>query len=275
MKRVAIVGLGWLGMPLAMSLTAAGWQVTGSKTTLDGVNAARNSGIDSYLLELTPELNCESDDLDALLSVDALVITLPASRTASGGESYVLAVQQLVDSALAYNVPRIIFTSSTSVYGDASGVTKESSVLEPVTIAGKTLQNLESWLHQLPNTSVDILRLSGLVGPGRHPGRFLAGKTDLTNGAQGVNLVHQDDVIEAISLLLQTPKGGHIYNLSAPQHPARNQFYPQVARQLGLQPPTFVADSANNSGKLIDGSKICRELGFKYQYPDPARMPLA
>lgn len=33
MKKVAIVGLGWLGMPLAMSLSARGWQVTGSKTT--------------------------------------------------------------------------------------------------------------------------------------------------------------------------------------------------------------------------------------------------
>ncbi len=32
MKKVAIVGLGWLGMPLAMSLSARGWQVTGSKT---------------------------------------------------------------------------------------------------------------------------------------------------------------------------------------------------------------------------------------------------
>jgi UDP-N-acetyl-D-mannosaminuronate dehydrogenase len=31
MKKVAIVGLGWLGMPLAMSLAAKGWQVTGSK----------------------------------------------------------------------------------------------------------------------------------------------------------------------------------------------------------------------------------------------------
>lgn len=40
MKKVAIVGLGWLGMPLAMSLAARGWQVTGSKTTLDGVEAA-------------------------------------------------------------------------------------------------------------------------------------------------------------------------------------------------------------------------------------------
>ena len=41
MKKVAIVGLGWLGMPLAMSLAAKGWQVTGSKTTADGVEAAR------------------------------------------------------------------------------------------------------------------------------------------------------------------------------------------------------------------------------------------
>lgn len=78
MKKVAIVGLGWLGMPLAMSLAARGWQVTGSKTTLDGVEAARMSGIESYPLRLEPELVCEADDLDALLDVDALVITLPA-----------------------------------------------------------------------------------------------------------------------------------------------------------------------------------------------------
>lgn len=42
MKKVAIVGLGWLGMPLAMSLSARGWQVTGSKTTQDGVEGGPN-----------------------------------------------------------------------------------------------------------------------------------------------------------------------------------------------------------------------------------------
>ena len=31
MKKVAIVGLGWLGMPLAMSLAAKGWHVTGEQ----------------------------------------------------------------------------------------------------------------------------------------------------------------------------------------------------------------------------------------------------
>ncbi len=84
MKKVAIVGLGWLGMPLAMSLAARGWQITGSKTTLDGVEAARMSGIESYPLRLEPELVCEADDLDALLDVDALVITLPARRSGPG-----------------------------------------------------------------------------------------------------------------------------------------------------------------------------------------------
>ena len=58
MKKVAIVGLGWLGMPLALSLMSRGWQVTGSKTTQDGVEAARMCGIDSYPLRLEPQLVC-------------------------------------------------------------------------------------------------------------------------------------------------------------------------------------------------------------------------
>ena len=274
MKKVAIIGLGWLGMPLGLALTARGWQVTGSKTTLDGVEAARRCGIDAVQLRLTPEIECDAEDLALLLAVDALVVTLPASRTAEGGESYMQAVQNVVDSALAQQVPRIIFTSSTSVYGSGNGVMKENSALQPETVAGKTLTALESWLHDLPGTQVDILRLAGLVGPSRHPGRFLAGKTGLENGAHGVNLVHLDDVVSAITLLLQTPKGGRVYNLCAPKHPARDRFYPAVSRQLGLTPPTFLPSASDETGKLIDGSRICNELGFEYSYDDPAKMPL-
>lgn len=273
MKKVAIVGLGWLGMPLAMSLTARGWQVTGTKTTQDGVEAARMSGIESYPLRLEPELVCETDDIDALMDVDALVITLPARRSGPGEDFYRQAIQEVVDSALAYHVPRIIFTSSTSVYGDVHGIVKETTPRNPVTASGRILKELEDWLHNLPGTSVDILRLSGLVGPGRHPGRFFAGKT-APDGQQGVNLVHLEDVIAAITLLLQAPKGGHIYNICAPSHPARNVFYPQMARLLGMEPPHFLESQSNDKGKIIDGSRICNELGFEYQYPDPLVMPM-
>lgn len=273
MKRVAIVGLGWLGMPLGIALTARGWRVAGSKTTQDGVDAARMCGIDSYLMKLTPQLECDSDDLDALLNADALVITLPARRSGEGDNFYLQAVQEIVDSALARNIARIIFTSSTSVYGNARGVVKESSPLHPQSDSGRTLCELEQWLHGLPGTSVDILRLAGLVGPGRHPGRFFAGKR-APNGSHGVNLVHLDDVISAITLLLQVPRGGHIYNLCAPGHPARAVFYPQMTQALGLEPPVFDDGASANKGKQVDGSLISKELGFEYQYPDPLIMPL-
>lgn len=271
MKKVAIVGLGWLGMPLALSLTARGWQVTGSKTTDDGVDAARMCGIDAYPLRLEPQLVCEADDLDALMNVDALVITLPARRSGSGEDFYQHAVQEIVDTALSRHIPRILFTSSTSVYGKGQGTIKESTPREPVTASGCVLKELEDWLHNLPGTSVDILRLAGLVGPERHPGRFFAGKA-APHGQQSVNLVHLEDVISAITLLLQTPKGGHTYNLCAPGHPARQIFYPQMARELGLEPPLFSESAEKN--RIIDGNSICAELGFEYQYPDPLVMPL-
>ncbi|RLM20023.1 NAD(P)-dependent oxidoreductase [Brenneria alni] len=274
MKKVAIVGLGWLGMPLALALKNHGYQVVGSKTTIDGVEATRMSGVECYQLRLTPELECNTDELTALLQVDALIITLPASRTARGGENYAQAVQQLVNTARVFNVSRIIFTSSTSVYGNTTGIVRENSSLQPVSVAGKVLLSLEQWLQHLPDTSVDILRLAGLVGIDRHPGRFLAGKTGLTGGAHGVNLVHQEDVLEAIQLILKHPHGGHLYNLCAPGHPAKQDYYPDQARRLNLTPPQFVANETDSSGRIVDGQRICNELGFDYQYPDPMTMPL-
>jgi nucleoside-diphosphate-sugar epimerase len=261
MKKVSIIGLGWLGMPLAIALSARGYQVVGSKTTRDGVEAARMSGIECYQMTFTPEmtLECDADDLDVLLNVDALVITLPARRTVEGSELYFQAVQMLVDSALAHAVPRIIFTSSTSIYGEGTGTVRENSPLNPVTPAGKVLKELEEWFHQLPNTSVDVLRLAGLVGADRHPGRFLAGKKDVKGANHGVNLVHQDDVVSAIQLLLSLPRGGHTFNLCAPAHPAKQQFYPLLARQLGLPEPTFAPEPEDSAGKLVDGSRIVKE----------------
>ncbi len=273
MKKVAIVGLGWLGMPLALSLMSKGWQVTGTKTTEDGVEAARMCGLESYLLQLTPELECDSDDLEALLAVDALVITLPARRSGEGQDFYLLAVQEIVDSALAQGIGHIIFISSTSVYGDAEGVVTEASPLNPVSESGRMLRELEHWLHDLPGTSVDILRLSGLVGPERHPGRFFAGKR-APHGNHVVNLVHLEDAVAAIELLLETRGGGRLYNLSAPGHPTRSRFYPLMSRQLNLPTPLFSDNANGGTGKQVDGNLICRELGFHYRYPDPERMPL-
>lgn len=273
MKKVTIVGLGWLGMPLARVMAGRGWQVTGSKTTEDGVTAARCSGIHAIQLNLDPELHCQADDLDDLFDADVLVVTLPARRTVETSEQYLRAVQNIVDMALARQVPRILFTSSTSVYGEVAGTCDESTPLHPVTAAGQSLVRLEQWLHDLPGISVDILRLAGLAGPGRHPGRFLAGKTGLNHGSQGVNLVHLDDVISAIVLLLEAPSQQAVYNLCAPAHPTREAYYTRLAAEAGWQPPVFDGPQQENSGKQVSGERICQQRGFRYQWPDPYQMP--
>jgi nucleoside-diphosphate-sugar epimerase len=89
MKKVAIVGLGWLGMPLATAL-----------------NVEQRLDIGGITDKFRRQLQLESFDAAAACRIHPI----PASRTAEGGEAYLQAVQNVVDSALVYNVPRIIFT---------------------------------------------------------------------------------------------------------------------------------------------------------------------
>ena len=48
----------------------------------------------------------------------------------------------------------------------------------------------------------------------------------------------------------------------------------QMARELGLPPPVFSDSPDGGQGKIVDGNRICNELGFEYQYPDPLVMPM-
>ncbi|MBG3039053.1 SDR family oxidoreductase [Proteus mirabilis] len=273
MKRITIVGLGWLGLPLANALREAGYQVKGTKTTEDGVEAARMSGVDCCLMNLTPAIECDRDDFDYLMETDVLIITLPPSA-AGGGYDYVEGIQTLVDSAMSRHVTRVIYISSTSVYGNQSGVITEEVDIRPETQSAKMIAEVENWLHRLPLTTVDILRLAGLVGPGRHAGRFLSGKKQVKDAHQSVNLVHLDDVIFAIEQLLAQNEGGRLYNLCAPIHPKKKDFYSRVAAQLELTPPEFALED-KPPAREIDGQEICRDLGFHYHYPDPDKMPMS
>jgi hypothetical protein len=44
--------------------------------------------------------------------------------------------------------------------------------------------------------------------------------------------------------------------------------------RAGLPPPVFSDSPDGGQGKIVDGNRICNELGFEYQYPDPLVMPM-
>lgn len=271
MKSVSIVGLGWLGLPLARHLKNLGWEVKGTKRTHEGVEQMRLIRLETYHLELTPDINADPDDLTELLSVDALVINIPPSQYFFHLQHYVQGVKNLVNEALLHGVQHIIFISSTSVFPDISAEFDESSQFEPQSEMSKALLEIEQWLFKLQNVDCDIIRFGGLVGADRHPVYSLAGKTELSVGNTPINLVHIDDCARAIQLLLETPSYQRLYHLVAPQHPTRAEYYTQIAEQLGLELPHFIC-SEQDPQRIILADKICQELGFVYQYPEPYLM---
>ena len=76
MKSVAIVGLGWLGLPLALHLKELGWYVKGSKQSPEDAQKLHQLGIETYPFSLSDEMTSLSDNICPLFNVDALIITL-------------------------------------------------------------------------------------------------------------------------------------------------------------------------------------------------------
>ncbi|SMB90016.1 Nucleoside-diphosphate-sugar epimerase [Pasteurella testudinis DSM 23072] len=271
MNSVAIVGLGWLGFPLAKHLQRVGWEVKGSKRTHDGTESMRLNGFEAYFLQLTPQVDADPDDLNELLSVDSLIINIPPSQYFFDTASYIDGIKNLVNEALLHGVQHLLFISSTSVFPQKNGEYHEESAVEPESEVGRALHEIENWLLQLNGVDCDILRLAGLIGIDRHPVSRLAGREAIKGGNQAVNLVHQTDCILAIQLLLETRGYKRLYHLSAPQHPKRADYYQQMAQLLGLDEPHFIADDADLQ-RIVHGNKIVQELDFEYRYPDPYQM---
>jgi len=268
MKSVAIVGLGWLGLPLALHLKELGWCVKGSKQSPDDAQKLHQLGIETYPFSLSDEMKRLPDHIRPLFNVDALIITLPPSSFSS--QQYCEYLAFLTNQAKKQGVQHLIFTSSTSVFPNISGQFDESSQLSAETEMGKTLIQAEQYLFQSGISHCDILRLAGLIGKQRHPVKFLAGKHNLKQGNSPVNLVHLEDCIQATALLMN-PNGLRTYHLCAPIHPTRAEYYTKAAVFYDLSIPQFEC-SDSDPKRIIMADKICRDLGFAYRYPNPDDM---
>jgi nucleoside-diphosphate-sugar epimerase len=105
-----------------------------------------------------------------------------------------------------------------------------------------------------------------LTGYDRFLARHFAGKKGLPNGGWPVNLVHRDDVVEAINRLVLEKKSG-IYNICAPNHPSKKDFYINQCKKYGYELPEFTEDAS--TGKVVSTAKLLEETEFQYKFPDP------
>lgn len=259
-EQIAILGCGWLGLPLGMRLKAEGYRVKGSTTSTEKVPVLKAEGIISHKIELGKE-----EDRLALHSflkdTEVLIITLPPNRKID----YYGAMEELVKGIITFNVPKVLFISSTSVYEDAAHFPEYSEKDFPTGQKGNAelLRRTEALLQDSSGFEASILRLGGLLGPGRHPVIYLAGRKDIANPEAPVNLVHQEDCINAISQVIEKNRFGEDFNVVYPFHPSRKEYYTREAIKRNLQAPQFL--DAPSIGKIISSKKIIQELDFHFE----------
>lgn len=268
-NKVAVVGCGWFGLALAKSLVADNIAVCGSKRDADQALQLAQYGIEPIQLDLEKALTCQA--IAQVSSADAIVVNIPPKlrqpqTLAFQAEAYLNQLQTLIEQIDFSSFKRIIFISSTAVYADAGRMTEQDAVNDSP--KQQALLQAEQLFLAYPQTVV--LRFAGLIGPKRHPGRFFAGKQNISGANAVVNLVHQADCIGAVKLLLTQPMVSQVYNLVAAQHPTKETFYRAACLHMGQVVPQF--NEIQIADKQVDGSLITKELGFVYQFDDPLTM---
>jgi len=255
-KYLLLIGHGYLGEAVAGRFRDAGWHV--SPVSLSG-----GEGVTA----------CDVADGAAVARLprpDAIV------HCAASGRGGPVAYQRVyVDGCknLATTFPGVplLFTSSTSVYGQSDGSTvTEESPAEPDRETGRLLLAAE---NVVLTAGGFVARLSGIYGPGRSVilRKFLSGEAVIEeDGRRLLNQIHRDDAAAAIKHLLTGDADPGIYNVSDSEALSQRECYEAMARIfLREVPPTGPRDLNRKRGwthKRVSNAKI-RATGWEPVFP--------
>jgi nucleoside-diphosphate-sugar epimerase len=257
-----IVGCGYLGRRMAARLIARGERVFGS--TRDARKAAEleRMGVEPIVLDV----------LGAAIEIppfDRLVYCLGFDRSSgrSRREVYVEGLRRFLRTRET-PIPRFVYTSSTSVYGQDGGasVTEDDST-DPRTESGQIVLEAE-WVARVHGAIV--LRLAGLYGPGRIIRRasIVAREAIAGDPEKRINLVHVDDAALAVVAALDRGTPGRIYNVADDRPAMRGELYGRTAHLLGAPPPQFVPSAGEEADRIIANHRMKEELEVALRYPD-------
>lgn len=262
-----------MGLAAGRALVQQGYPVRGSTTRSSRRGMLAEAGIEPFVTTFSPEPEPAAPDL---FDSDVLICTLPPGRSNANEAPYADQIAVLMAQAQAHGIERVIYTSSTGVYPPTEGPVTEEAVdprtphgaATPQRSTAEAVRSAEQIVVTAYPERAVILRLGGLFGPERHPGRFIAGRTDVKRPEGPVNMVHQHDVVGAIQVAIEHEAAQGVFNVVAPQHPTRRAFYEAAARDYGGAPPTF-ADDTSTEGKRVVSTKLMDTLGYVFAYPDP------
>ena len=153
-----------------------------------------------------------------------------------------LRLQRLL-GALSAPPTRIVYLSTTGVYGNRDGELTDESVLPaPSSPRAKRRWDAEqALLHYCSNTATDllVLRVPGIYGPGRLGLDRIEAATPIIReqDAKPANRIHVDDLVRCCIAAMQPDAPTGVVNVGDGDHQSATWFANTVAALAGLKPP--------------------------------------
>ena len=256
MKSISILGTGWLGLPLVLHFVALGYQVKASTTSEDRLAELSSTGAKPFVVDISSLLGKINDFLDS----EILIINITSKE--------LQAYQELIHYINSSKVENLLYVSSTSVYENTN---REATELNGKLSDTSVIRKIEDLFKSSNHFKTTVLRLAGLIGPNRHPGRFFKGSKKVRFPDSPVNLIHHDDCIGIIDKIIALDAWGEIFNGCADTHPTKREFYSFTAKAIQQSIPEFEKDD-QQSFKLVSNTKVKQELQYSFKYPDLMRI---
>jgi nucleoside-diphosphate-sugar epimerase len=268
--NVAIIGCGYIGTEVAALWKKQGHNVTATTRKPEKLEALAKVAQKTVLIRGNDE-----EELAPLLADNNLfLIAIAADGPEHYENAYLHTAQIFRHLALEMDMPRqLIYTSSTSVYGDHHGQwVDETSELKGHSPHAKILIDAEKTYLSLDELGwqVCLFRLSEIYGPGRELSRRvknLHGHTLPGSGDHYTNMIHKYDCVHAIDYALKHHLEG-VYNLADDEHPTRKELYDTLSQKFHL--PHVHWDphhpSLHSGNKRVSNHKIKAE-GFAFRHP--------
>ncbi|REG77567.1 NAD-dependent epimerase/dehydratase family protein [Algoriphagus antarcticus] len=269
MTKISIIGLGWIGQPLAHLLQNNGHAVVGSTTSVEKQTKLVNQGLEAFQFELIPFP--QGKGFQELFTSEVLVINIPPRSRTTNGEMYLEQLKFLRSMVDQSKIQKVIFVSSTGVYPDQN---QEEAYTEAEQITPKTTGNitlLKGETSFMGCKELTIVRFGGLLGDDRIPGKYVAGREDV-NGNTRVNFIYRNDAARMLSWIIENELWNEIYNGVAPIHSLRKDIYERNVVELGLEAPKSYSNPPEGFDRLVSGEKILKS-GFTFDYPNPLNFP--
>jgi nucleoside-diphosphate-sugar epimerase len=262
MTQISILGCGWLGLPLALSLQRKGYSIKGSTTSEKKMDDLSSAGIQPFLIRLDTE-KTKGGVREFLEGSMILVINVPPGMRGDSAELFSRKMGNFIPFVNESEIEKVLFVSSTSVFGDVQGVVDENIYPIPDTFSGKDLLKTEALLKSSQNFKTTILRFGGLIGEDRHPVNYLSGKSNLKGGNAPVNLIHRNDCIRLIERIIEANFWNKTVHGVFPAHPTKKTYYTQQAQARQLPLPDFEG-SGQTTYKKVSSCVTENELYFKF-----------